>query len=100
MHAASAATQWLRIGQGPAKWSGHGMSSANAGREKFPGPWAARAGGYMKSALSSKPSSMLVCFGLSCQGPELPRQPLFGGEALEGDVLEWKVRSGLALVGQ
>ena len=24
------------------------------------------------------------------QGPELPRQPLFGGEALQGDVLEWK----------
>ena len=28
------------------------------------------------------------------KGPELPRQPLFGGEALEGDVLEWKVEAG------
>ena len=27
------------------------------------------------------------------QGPELPRQPLFGGEALQGDVLEWKAVS-------
>lgn len=27
------------------------------------------------------------------QGPELPRQPLFGGEALQGDVLEWKALS-------
>ncbi|CAE7028240.1 PIP5K4 [Symbiodinium sp. CCMP2592] len=43
---------------------------------KWGGPWAARAGGYMKS------------------GPELPRQPLFGGEALEGDVLEWKGKFG------
>ncbi|CAE7351423.1 PIP5K4 [Symbiodinium sp. CCMP2456] len=43
---------------------------------KWGGPWAGRAGGYMKS------------------GPELPRQPLFGGEALEGDVLEWKGKFG------
>ena len=27
-------------------------------------------------------------------GPELPRQPLFGGEALQGDVLEWKGKFG------
>ncbi|CAJ1328922.1 unnamed protein product [Effrenium voratum] len=43
---------------------------------KWAGPWATRAG-------YTKPS-----------GPELPRQPLFGGEALQGDVLEWKGKFG------
>ena len=30
----------------------------------------------------------------AAEGPELPRQPLFGGEALQGDVLEWKAGFG------
>ncbi|CAE7666528.1 PIP5K4 [Symbiodinium pilosum] len=47
------------------------------GSAKWAGPWASRAGGYMTKS-----------------GPELPRQPLFGGEALEGDVLEWKGKFG------
>ena len=37
-----------------------------------------------------KGSKVLLRDDFRFEGPELPRQPLFGGEALEGDVLEWK----------
>ena len=62
------------------KWGGLGLfSGCRAAGVPMLGPRT----GY-KSARVRTGQSPVV------EGPELPRQPLFGGESLNGTVLEWK----------
>lgn len=66
---------------------------------RIPGDWAPRTGykSVSHQVLRGK-QFWISCVISKTKGPELPRQPLFGGEALQGDVLEWKASPSSCIV--